>query len=95
MAAKDYRGNEDELDAALGIIEDAIADGQRDDMNGGIPMVEIASRSEHTHDGVEHHVRSLMKRGEVVMVWGVNPETGNPRESYLPSDHPDAPEAGP
>lgn len=94
MAAKDYRGNEDELDAALGIIEDAIDDGQRDGVNGGIPMVEIAARSARTHCSVEHHVRSLMARGEAVMVWGVNPETGNPRESYLPSDHPDAPEVG-
>lgn len=77
----------------LETIEEAVAEGATADLEGGVPVGEIADRLDRPRnsDALRARLEELENRGEVVKVWGVSPDSGQPLTGYLPTDHPDAP----
>lgn len=78
-----------EPDDVLDAIEAAVEDGATDALAGGVPLPEIARRLDVTlkSNQLRRSLATLEGDGEVVQVWGVNPDTGYSRQSYLPTGH--------
>lgn len=72
----------------LEAIAAAEAEGATDDLEGGVPLPELADRVDRTPRS--KRLRSLLEYltddGRVAVVHGVNPETGYSRQSYVLTD---------
>ena len=77
-------------DEVLEAIDEALAAGDRDTLQGGIAVATLAHRLAYSPSTIRQHCRRLAATGEIVRVAGADPATGQPRPSFLPSDHPDA-----
>lgn len=68
----------------------ACDDDDRDALAGGWHPTVICDVADCSRSTCEKHLRRLQRDGHVVRVRGLGPRA--PRESWLPADHPDAPE---
>lgn len=70
----------------VGVVEQAHADGANDD-SGGVHSTTVAERLDVSHTHARRRLNRLVQEGELVRVWGINPETSLPRAGYLtPTD---------
>ena len=82
-------------DQLLAVIEAAIEDGDVDLAYGGVHATTVATRLYQQFDihrepsTVREYLRQLEAKGELVRVYGLNPESSVPRVSWLPAGHPD------
>lgn len=77
-------------------VRSALEDGDRDALRGGIPVPVIVERMDRHRSTIEDNCRELADEGKLVVVHGVPPGCdGHPRISFLPADHPDAPDSNP
>jgi len=80
---------DDELMAAL---REAWTDGERDPPEGGVRKDTLAAYTGRvigrrlSTSRLGDRLRALRSEGRVVLVWGIDPETYQPRESYAPAD---------
>ncbi|WP_135852625.1 helix-turn-helix domain-containing protein [Halorussus salinus] len=75
--------NDDEL---LAVAREAVADGETDLLEGGVPADVIADRVPLSPSTVETHLRRLVEEDRLVRVQGADPVSYRPRESYLPTE---------
>jgi len=74
----------------LAAVHDALDAGERDLMAGGIPLQPVADRVPASRSWVHKRLCDLVDRGLLTAVYGADPETYEPRKSYLPPGHPEA-----
>jgi len=77
-------------DAILRAINRALLRDERDLLEGGIAAETIAEHVSIKRSTVRDKTWELVEDGVLMQVWGSNPRTGKPRESYLPVSHDDA-----
>lgn len=80
----------DRMEEVMAVIEAKVAAGERDLMEGGVSSVAIAGELGISDGLAGEDLRRLMNQDDVARVRGVNPETLEPRPSYLPAARPDA-----
>lgn len=80
-------------DRLIATIEYLINRGVRDGAGGGVSPVTIAAGHHAERSTITEHCSALADAGELVRVTGIGIESNRPRPSYLPADHPDAPDA--
>ena len=73
-------------DALLEAVDDAIADGDRDDGNAGVGPDAVAARLPIAQSTTSCRLADLYRDGKLTRVWGFHHKTGKPRMSYLPAD---------
>jgi hypothetical protein len=80
-----YNIDHDEmLDAVKTICEED----RTDPLEGGAAPATVADDLGVSPDAAMRNLRALVEAGDLVQVWGGDPETLRPRRSYLPPDHP-------
>lgn len=86
------RPNTLDPDEVLEVLQAAAADGVTDDLNGGVPLKEIADRLERNRKSraIKAALEDLKAEDRVAEVWGLNPESGYSRTSYLPLEDSEA-----
>jgi len=77
-------------DAILRAINRGLVRDERDLLEGGIAAATIANYVDLERSTARDKIWELVNDGVLMQVWGANPETGKPRESYLPTSHDDA-----
>jgi predicted transcriptional regulator len=75
------------LDEYYEVLVDLYKRGECDGLNGGVPADRLAAELGTTHSAANDNLTQLCTAGRAEVVWGVNPETGRPRQSYRPTDH--------
>jgi len=65
-------------------VEDAIADGETDDADGGAPAEAVAERLPIKQHTTEQRLRELVDEGQLKEVYGIGPTI--PRKSYRVPD---------
>ena len=70
----------------LAAVRDAVDAGETDLLDGGVTIESVAKRTGHAVATAEHRLRELARDGKLVRVRGANPETYEPRWTYLPPD---------
>lgn len=73
---------DDEIVAAL---REAWNAGERDPLEGGVTRATLADRVDLSPTRLKARLLDLRDEGRVELVWGVHPETHQPR-SYAPAD---------
>lgn len=76
--------------AVLEAVDEALAAGDRDLLEGGVTPTDVAQHCGLSPDRLQDRFRALEVDGELSKVWGADPETYRARVSWLPADHPDA-----
>ncbi|WP_135302655.1 hypothetical protein [Haloarcula amylovorans] len=85
---RDGRPRQSDL-AVLDAVHAALDAGDRDCLRGGVTPEQAADHCDLSPERLQDRFRELRDEGELVTVWGASPGTGRPRESYLPTGHPD------
>jgi biotin operon repressor len=70
----------------LEVVDAALAEGNTDLLDGGVHASTVAERLGYDRSSISTHLRQLEERGELVRVNGIDPETLEPRTSFLPAD---------
>jgi hypothetical protein len=70
----------------LDAVEAALDDDETDAFEGGVHPSTVADRLSVSEGAAQSHMSELANRGELRRVDGINPETTQPRTSYLPTD---------
>jgi hypothetical protein len=73
-------------DALVEAVEEAVQDGATDPWEGGVPDEEVAARTALAQRTARERLSTLADAGRLRQVWGLTPETQEPRVSYLPAD---------
>lgn len=73
----------------LEALDELAEAGERDKLNGGVPPETVAEEVGISASRASERLATLLSDGDVVRVWGADPETYRCRESYLPPGHPD------
>jgi len=79
-------------------IRDAIAEALDDDdrdVAGGVSTETIAARAGLCQSTVGDHLAEMHDHDAIAKVWGLATTNSRPRPSWLPCDHPDAPDTTP
>ncbi|WP_323192399.1 hypothetical protein [Halostella sp. PRR32] len=74
------------LDEYYDALVDLYERGERDSLDGGVAAERFAAElgvEESSAQGIMHR---LLEAGHAEAVWGVDPETSRPRQSYRPTD---------
>lgn len=76
------------LAEALAAVETILQDGDNDALAGGASVPAVAAELEISEDAANNRLVALQDQGQLVKVWGADPETGQPRKSFIPPEHP-------
>ena len=80
------RGIHYSAEAYLDAVRDALAAGETDALEGGVPRESVADRLDITPTSAGKRLTQLADEGLLRVVQGVDPETYHPRRSFLPVD---------
>jgi len=77
-------------EAVLDVVVELVASGHRDLWEGGVRPETLAAALDVPKPTAKTYLQRLVNAGDLVQVWGADPESYHPRVSYLPADHADA-----